>query len=123
MYEIPTLQRKVSLTDKEITCAPSAPALMMFAGMLAPLQIIIGMGHWHQREIKLVQLLHPAEPGNRFSFGLMIVTPKYGRVRKLGVPSNVPLDEVANRLHAMQVFVQLSGWQMAAPAPLGATLD
>jgi hypothetical protein len=118
MYEVPTLQRKVSLTDKDIGCAGT---LMMFGGMSNLLHMIVGrMGQWNRREIKLVQLLRPGEPGNRFSFGLMIVTPKYAAPRKMGVPCDVPLDEVATRLHAMQLIVQLSGWQADAPPPHGA---
>jgi hypothetical protein len=111
MIEIPNVQRMVSLTDNEISCVG---ALMMFGG---PIHLLTGMGQWNRREIKTVQLLRPAEPGNKFPFGLMLITPKYAKPKQLAVPSSVVLNDVANHLHSIGVDVQLSEWEPAATAP------
>jgi len=107
LLELPNLQRMVAITDKDISCIGS---FAMFGG---PIQLIMGMGNWNRKEIKHIQLLRPGEEGNRFLFGLMIITPKYSKPQPIAVPSKVSLDAVATSLHSIDIPVQLSGWVAA----------
>jgi hypothetical protein len=108
LFELPNLQRIVSVTSTQISCMGG---FMMFGG---PIHLITGMRQWNCREIRSVQLLRTGEPDNEFPFGLMIVTPKHAAARRLGVPATTSLDDVADRIHAMGVAVQLSNWQPKA---------
>jgi hypothetical protein len=111
--ELPYYQRIVTLTENEISCLPK-PTL---AGGAQGLAILLGLQQWNKREIKHVELLRPKEPGNRFSFGIMIVKPKYAAPRQMAVPTSVSLDDVAARIHSMGLPVQLSGWNPALAQP------
>jgi hypothetical protein len=104
LFELPNAQRTVELTDKEISCFGMQP---MAGGLV---HLLTGMAVWNRREIQVVRLLRPGEPGNRFSFGLMTIARKYGRPKQLAVPRTVRLEDVADHLHSMDVAVELSGW-------------
>jgi hypothetical protein len=105
MLELPNMQRTVTLTDNDISCIGT---FMVFGG---PIHLITGMRQWNRREIKEIRLLRPGEPENRFSHGLMIISPKYARARQLAVSSSVPLETVAKHVHSMGIAVRLSDWQ------------
>ncbi|MBD3676528.1 MAG: hypothetical protein HUJ26_23705 [Planctomycetaceae bacterium] len=105
MIELPNIQRVVTLTDNDISCIGT---LMMFGG---PISLLTGTGQWNRREIKTVQLLRTGEPGNDYSFGLMIITPKHAKEKQLAIPLTVSLSDVANHLHTVGIDVRLSDWQ------------
>jgi len=107
LFEVPNLQRNVSVTDSGLVCMG---AFMYFGG---PIHWITGMRQWNVRELKRIQILRPGEADNDFSFGLMIVTPKYASAKRLGIPSATSLNVIADRLHALGVDVQLSDWRAA----------
>jgi hypothetical protein len=105
--ELPNFQRLVTLTDDGIACQPKP----MFQGKgIQVFSMMLGWQRWNKREIKQVELLRPEEPGNQFSFGLMIVRPKYASARQIAVPTSVSLEEVAARVQSMGLPVKLSGW-------------
>ena len=110
MFEVPTLQRQVVLSnDNRISCFGT---LLMFAG---PIQLIRGgFDTFNQREIKQVELLRTGEPGNDFPFGLMIVVRKFSSTKHIAVPTTESVEEIANHLHAMTIDVQLSDWEPSA---------
>jgi hypothetical protein len=109
-FELPTVQRSVTLTDKDISYVGTLTKYG-FGGMFS---LLTGMGSWNRREIRSVRLLRPGEPGNQFPFRLMVIEPKYGKSKLIGVPLTVGLDDVANHLHSMGLVVELSGWQSVA---------
>lgn len=111
-FEIPTLQRIVSLTDTDFSCVGG----LMTAGGVGPIHWLTSMRTMNRREIKQVQLLRPGDPDNRFSFGLLIVTPKYGRPQICAMPTTISQEMVANHFHAMQIDVQLTDWQSPLPS-------
>jgi len=105
MFEVPNAQRIVSVTDNGVSCIGA------FMYMGGPIHLITGMRHWNLRELKHIELLRPGAPGNDFPFGLMVVTPKYSSAKQIGVPAEISLDAIADRLHAMGADTRLSDWR------------
>lgn len=105
MFEVPNAQRIVSVTDLGLSCVGA------FMYMGGPIHLLTGMRNWNLRELKHVELLRPGVPGNDFPFGVMVVTPKYASAKQIGIPTEISLDMVADRLHAMGVDTRLSDWR------------
>jgi hypothetical protein len=67
--------------------------------------------NWNKREIKEVQLFRPNKEENTFPFGIMVVTRKYAKAKKFGVPVTVNFDEIADHFHSMEIDVKLTDWE------------
>jgi hypothetical protein len=102
--EIPTLQRVVSISDSQISCVG---AFMVFGGVIS---VLMSMAQWNRRELKQVTLQRPGEAGNPYSIGLMTITLKHAAPKKVGIPSGVCLNDVADQLHSMEIPVELTEW-------------
>lgn len=108
MFEFPNAQRIVSVSDKGLSCVGA------FMALGGPIHLLTGMRNWNVRELKQVTFLRAGEADNVFPFGLMVVRPKYASAKRIGVPTTVSLNAIADRIHDMGVEVQLSDWRPAA---------
>lgn len=102
MYDATTMQRTIVITDHGIEC------LGIFASVGHPIWSIIGSATWNRHEIGSVMILRPGEAGNRFSYSVMQVCLKHAQPRLLGIKPGKPVDQIAERIRAMNVPVELS---------------
>lgn len=112
-FELPTMQRQVSITKNSISC--DGGMMAMFGGLIHLLQM--GWDQWNLREIKKVRLLRAGEGDNSFGFGLMTIYRKYSKEKSMGVAADVSLEELADLLHSMELDVELSDWSPAPAEP------
>lgn len=104
LLELPTLQRKVQISDSGI----SYMGALAFIAAGNPLLAFYGSGNWAPASLKSVRFLRSGERENAFRFDLMVLTPKHSRPVIIGVPSTVSVDEISTALISIGVPVDVT---------------
>jgi hypothetical protein len=104
----PSIQRRVTITPKDITWGNRYPASLLLG--------LLSLGALTRPEIRAVVLRRAREEGNRLPYGIMTVELKYARPAVFAVPNKLPLESVAQVLHDNGIPVTLTRWSSEAPS-------